>query len=91
MIRAVLKDGRIQPLEPLPIEWSEGTELVIEDAVPSETSIAAGPADLDAWAKEFEEAVAQIAPEDASRIRQALDEADALAKDQARRAMGHCP
>ena len=31
MIRAVVKDGVIQPLEPLPAEWKEGREVIVDD------------------------------------------------------------
>lgn len=46
-IKAVLRDGRIQPLEPLPPEWMDGQELLVEqpEAAPSESQLAE-------WAKQ---------------------------------------
>jgi hypothetical protein len=32
MIKAVLKNGTIQPLESLPADWTEGRELLVEEA-----------------------------------------------------------
>jgi hypothetical protein len=32
MIRAIIQDGEIRALEPLPAEWTDGGQLVVEDA-----------------------------------------------------------
>jgi hypothetical protein len=32
MIRAIVQNGLIRPLEPLPEEWSEGRHVIVEDA-----------------------------------------------------------
>jgi hypothetical protein len=44
-IKAILHNGSIPPLEPLPSQWSDGQELVVED--PSPPSPATGPSALD--------------------------------------------
>ena len=31
MIRAVIKNGVIQPVEPLPTDWEDGREVVVDD------------------------------------------------------------
>lgn len=33
-IKAVIQNGRIEPLEPLPKDWLEGQEVVVESEVP---------------------------------------------------------
>jgi hypothetical protein len=35
MIRAILRSGKILPLDPLPSEWTDGCELAIQPAGPS--------------------------------------------------------
>jgi len=84
MPRAVLKNGVICPLEPLPPEWTEGQELWVEAADESEDE---SPEALDRWYQELEALVAQNDPEDLARIEAALKEADELAKAQVRREM----
>ena len=36
MIRAIFRDGMIQPLEPVPTGWREGQELQITEGEPSD-------------------------------------------------------
>jgi hypothetical protein len=62
-IKAVLRDGRIQPLEPLPPQWAEGQELIIEQPEPI-----AGDSQITEWAREFDEASAQISPRGARAV-----------------------
>lgn len=51
MIKAILQDGLIRPIEPLPPEWSNGRELWIEDAgVPEES-----PEAIDRWYRKLQE------------------------------------
>jgi len=82
MVKAVLQSGVIQPLSPLPEEWHEGQELLIQDAGPVE------PEDWDAWESEMEALAANISPEDHLRVDAALAEADRDAKEFVRRQMG---
>ena len=83
MVKAVLREGTIQPLSPLPITWSDGQELVIAEA-------RADSADesLAAWSQGIEELAAQISDADFDRVDQALAEADKEAKEYVRRQMG---
>lgn len=38
-IKAVLRNGVIQPVEPLPSDWAEGQELLVEEPSPSSARI----------------------------------------------------
>lgn len=82
MVKAVLHGGVIEPLSPLPEEWREGKELLIQEADP------AGPVDWDAWEREMEALAASILPEDHLLVEAALAEADREAKELVRRQMG---
>jgi hypothetical protein len=82
MPRAVLKNGVIYPLEPLPPEWTDGQELWVEPAADE------SPESLEQWYRELEAMVAENDPEDIARLEAALKEADELAKAQVRREMG---
>jgi hypothetical protein len=77
MTKAVLRGGVIQPLEPLPPDWKEGQELIVE-------SVGGASADdatvIDRWFDELEAAAASIHPEEAARLEAALRDADQLAK-----------
>jgi hypothetical protein len=84
MVRAVLKNGVIHPLDPLPPEWTDGRELQVEDAEEPDES----PEALDRWYQELEASVANIDPEDYKRLEAVLAEADARAKEMVRREMG---
>ncbi len=84
MPRAVLKDGVIYPLEPLPPEWKNGMELRVEDA----QSFARSPDEIDRKFQELEEAVRQIDPENFAKFEAALQEADLMAKTMVRQEMG---
>jgi hypothetical protein len=47
MIRAVVQNGLIRPVDPLPIEWAEGRIVVVEDAESGMSD------DLDEWYREL--------------------------------------
>ena len=83
MIRAVLKKGKIQPLEELPKHWREGQELIVEGGEPSND-----PADIKSWHDELIALSAQIPAEDHERMATAVTEQDRLAKESMRREMG---
>jgi hypothetical protein len=82
-IKAILRGGRIQPLEPLPPDWSEGQELVIEEPDLSQT-----PAEIAQWAKELEESTANIPAEEHDRLERALEENERESKAAVRREWG---
>jgi hypothetical protein len=83
MIRAVVQNGVIRPLDPIPSNWVEGHEVIVEDAnsVPAE--------DLDAWYSELQKlGPAQYSPGEWRRVQSVMIEADELAKAEVRRQMG---
>lgn len=83
MVRAVLKKGKIQPLDEIPKHWREGQELVIEASEPSDD-----PAEITKWYEELVAASAQIPAGDHKRMAEALAEQDRQAKEWMRREMG---
>jgi hypothetical protein len=83
MIRAIIEDGQIGPLAPLPAEWIEGRRVIVEDAG------SAPPDDLEEWYRELQElGLAQYEPGEWERVQATLAEADELAKAAVRREMG---
>lgn len=81
MPKAVLKNGVIMPLEPLPPEWADGRKLVVEDADDDDQ-------DFDAWMTELESLIAHNDPAELARIDKAIREADEQAKALVRKEMG---
>jgi hypothetical protein len=81
MLKAVLRNGAIVPLEPVPPEWEEGTPL---EVVPA----ANGTTDIDAWARAMDQLCADRPAEEEVRMQAAIDEHRRRAKVQARREMG---
>ena len=80
MIKAVLKNGSIQPLDPIPSEWVDGQELVVEDSasVPTER-------ELLEWDQEIEALARQAPPDEHQRVLEAIAEHDAESKEAVRR------
>jgi predicted DNA-binding antitoxin AbrB/MazE fold protein len=87
MIRAVVKNGVIQPLEPLPPDWEDGREVVVDDLVEQTSN---GAMDmLDNWAEEMNELTAELNdPHEWQEIEATLAEADRQNKELVRREMG---
>ncbi len=86
IIRAVVKNGLLQPLEPLPEEWKEGRTLEIEGRLqPAEDM-----AEFERRWQEMESIIAQTPddPEDDRRIEEAIAEHRRLSKQYVRRQMG---
>jgi len=83
MVRALLKNGRIEPVEPLPPEWAEGQELLVDARTLSDD-----PADIERWARELEEGAAGISTEDARELERALAEIERQSKEAVRRQWG---
>jgi hypothetical protein len=83
-MKAVLKNGMILPKEPLPTDWSDGTELEVEKA-PGKN----GRGDeLDRWFAELESACAEMDPEDDRILKDAVAEVRRQEKEQARKEAG---
>jgi hypothetical protein len=84
-MKAILKNGMIHPKEPVPADWSEGTELEVEKA----GCVGAGATgdELDRWHGELEDACSQMDPEDDRILKEAILEVrraeKALARKQA--------
>lgn len=78
-IKAILRNGSIQPLEPLPPEWAEGKELLVDDPVH------AGVEDIAAWARELDQTTMELPAEEHDRFREALSELERQSKDAVRR------
>jgi hypothetical protein len=82
MIGAVVQNGLIHPLDPLPLDWAEGRLGGVEDAA------SAASDDLDAWYDELRRlGPAHYDPGEREQIRAILAEADAQAKEIVRREM----
>ncbi len=81
-IKAILRDGRIQPIEPLPPDWAEGQELLIEEPELSERAT-----EIQRWAKELEDSTA-IPEEEHDRLELALKEIERESKDTVRQEWG---
>ena len=83
MIRAILKKGKIEPLEKLPAHWRDGQELIVEGGEPSDD-----PKEIRKWRDKLLTLSAQIPAEDHKRMVVALAEQDRQAKEMMRRDMG---
>ncbi len=84
MIRAIVRNGTIELLGPLPVDWREGRKLVIEEAAES----AVGEASVETWAEDVEAAMAEIPSEDHDLFEAALAEHEKESKDYVRRQWG---
>jgi hypothetical protein len=84
MIRAVVKKGVIQPLDPLPSEWQDRKEVVVDDAL-NEQSLN-GAEDLNAWCEALTADLND--PQEWEQIDALLVEADRQSKALVRREMG---
>jgi hypothetical protein len=83
MLKAVVRNGEIRPLEPLPADWQEGQPLSVEKADDEATveEIDRDFAVLNALCESSE-------PADEEQLELALQEARRQAKEQVRRQMG---
>jgi hypothetical protein len=85
MIRAVVKNGVIQPLEPLPADWKEGREVFVDDLAeePSDSD------EFDRWSEDMKTLTAELNnPQEWQEIEAILAEADRQSKALVRREMG---
>jgi hypothetical protein len=81
MVRAVIRNGAIEPLTLLPEDWTDGRELVIAEVA----QIVESGSQVEAWAKDVEAAMAKIPPEDHEQFEAALAEHEQEAKEYMRR------
>ncbi len=83
MIRAVVQNGLIRPLEPLPAEWGEGRHVIVEDADSTHVE------ELEGWYRELQHLdPAEDEPDEWPQVQAVLNEADEQAKAWVRREMG---
>jgi hypothetical protein len=82
MIRAIYRDGAIQPLDEVPGTWQDGQELVVAEQVGTELRET-----IEQWAAEMD-AAAALSDEDHDKFMAAIAEHRAEAKKWARREMG---
>ena len=82
-IKAVLRHGVIQPMEPLPRDWADGQELLVE-----EPQGGCADAQIKQWAQEMDAATAQIPAEEHDRFLHALDEIEQESKAAVRKEWG---
>lgn len=86
MIRAMVKNGLIQPLEPLPAGWLDGHEVVVNEPREHDRN---GAERSDHWAEDMNALTADLDdPEEWQHIEDALTDADRLSKAVVRREMG---
>ncbi len=84
MTRAVVKNGVIVPIDPLPEEWADGRELWVDEVIHAKNS----NQPLDEWIREVEESAAEIDQTDWEEMQSILDAMHKEAKEQVRREMG---
>jgi hypothetical protein len=85
MIKAIVKNGTIEPLETIPTEWYDGQEVVVQETHGDSRET---PDELDRWYRELDALCVASDPEDDERLRAALAEAHEQAKAVVRRQMG---
>ena len=83
MLKAVLREGVIVPLQPLPPDWKDGDALEVGHAPPP-------PLDIDAWARSMQELCAASTADDEEAMRRAIREHRERAKAQAARTCMRC-
>ena len=84
MIRAIFREGQIQPIDLLPADWEKGRELQISEVEPSDD-----PEEIERWWNELTDLKNQPHdPADTERLETALAKADRVAKDLVRKEMG---
>ena len=75
MLKAVLRNGVIVPLEPVPPEWEDGTALEIDKAENAAF-------DIDAWAKSLNELCSDSTTEEEDLMRHGVADHRQQAKAQ---------
>jgi hypothetical protein len=84
MLKAIVSQGEIRPLEPLPADWHEGQTLRVEKIDEEETPAEGIDRDFAVLAT----LCASSDPADEEQLERALEEAHRQAKEQIRRRMG---
>lgn len=88
MIRAIVNDGKIEPLDPLPADWKDGRELRVELSDDENES----PEALSECVTQLSRlGTAQYEPGEREAIDELMLKADQEAKAHVRRQMGLAP
>ncbi|QOV87291.1 hypothetical protein [Humisphaera borealis] len=82
-IRAIVKDGQIQPVEPIPFDWVEGQELTIEAGERILTA-----QELDEWEAEMDRLVSKLPVQDHLQLKALMEEVEVDSKRSTRREWG---
>jgi hypothetical protein len=82
MIRAVYRNGKIEPLEEPPTDWHDGQELVV-----AELEGAALRETIEQWTAEMDAAASDLSDEDHDQFMKALQEVERESKELGRREM----
>lgn len=85
MLKATVRQGEIVPLEPVPSDWAEGTQLEIDIAHEEQLALAL---DLDEWKRAMDALCADSTAADEAAMRQAIEAHREQAKAHVRREMG---
>ena len=84
MIRAIVSDGKIEPIDPLPEDWADGQELQVDLLDDKDRSEALG-----SWiARVRLHGGAEYESGERERLDQLMEQADREAKEFVRRQMG---
>lgn len=68
-IRAIFKEGKIQPLQEIPSDWTEGQELLIE-----QLGEPVSEQEIQQWLQQMEAGAAQISAKDEEVFLRAIEE-----------------
>jgi hypothetical protein len=85
-MKAIVKNGLFVPQEPLPRDWTEGMEVLVEKTKGALPHGVEHP--TDAWMDEVEKLASQGDPADDKRLEAALQGIRRQAKDLARKDLG---
>ena len=86
MIRAIYRKGKIQPVDAVPPAWSDGQELIVEEATARPRTD-----EDDGWMAELNAAAAQIPDRVHEELAVALERLEAESKELGRREMERTP
>jgi hypothetical protein len=84
MVRAIMSDGEIRPIEPMPADWRDGQRLRIEKADDGDMPLE----EIDRDFAELAELCAASESADEDQMERALQEARRQSKDHVRQRMG---
>ena len=83
MIRAVLQNGKVEPIDELPRHWLDGQELIVDCG-----ELTDDPSEIKNWYDKLVALSGQISDDDHERMAAAIAEQARQDKDLVRRSMG---